>query len=386
MERNRLLQLQDDGQSVWLDFIRRDMLVSGELQQLIEVDGVSGVTSNPSIFEKAIEESHDYDDAISRLARAGKSAPDIYQALVVDDIQRAADLLRPIYDGRKGEDGFVSLEVSPHLARETAGTIAEARRLWAAVDRPNVLIKVPGTQEGLLAIQQLISEGMNINVTLLFGLPRYREVAEAYIKGLEERARAGKPLEQTASVASFFLSRIDVLIDRFLAEKRESDDDDAAELASALQGKVAVASAKLAYQDYKRIFEGPRFEALAAQGAHVQRLLWASTSTKNPAYSDVKYVETLIGLHTVNTLPLETLNAYRDHGHPAVRLEEDIHHAQQVLQRLADEDIDLNQVTQQLEDEGLQKFVEPFDRLMNSLERKRVAALGDAGREEAAAR
>lgn len=385
MERNRLLQLQDDGQSIWLDFIRRDMLVSGELQQLIEVDGVSGVTSNPSIFEKAIDESHDYDDAIRRLARAGKSASGIYEALVVDDIQRAADLLRPIYDGRKGQDGFVSLEVSPHLARETAGTIAEARRLWVAVDRPNILIKVPGTQEGLLAIHQLISEGININVTLLFGLPRYQEVAEAYIKGLEERARAGKPLEQTASVASFFLSRIDVLIDRLLAEKRDSDDD-AAELALALQGKVAIASAKLAYQDYKRIFEGSRFEALAAQGAHVQRLLWASTSTKNPAYSDVKYVETLIGLHTVNTLPLETLNAYRDHGHPAARLEEDILHAQQVLQRLADEHIDLNQVTQQLEDEGLQKFIEPFDHLMNSLERKRVAALGDAGRGEESAR
>jgi transaldolase len=224
MEQNRLLRLQDDGQSIWLDFIRRDMLVSGELQQLIEVDGVSGVTSNPSIFEKAIDESHDYDDAIRRLARAGKSASGIYEALVVDDIQRAADLLRPIYDGRKGQDGFVSLEVSPHLARETAGTIAEARRLWVAVDRPNILIKVPGTQEGLLAIQQLISESININVTLLFGLPRYQEVAEAYIKGLEERARAGKPLEQIASVASFFLSRIDVLIDRLLAEKRESDD------------------------------------------------------------------------------------------------------------------------------------------------------------------
>jgi transaldolase/glucose-6-phosphate isomerase len=374
MNGNPLLELRTFGQSVWLDFIRRGMLSSGELQRLIEEDGLRGVTSNPPIFEKAIAGSHDYDKSIQTLALEGKGVEEIYQALTVEDVQQAADLFRHIYDEAGGEDGFVSLEVSPHLAHDTEGTLAEARRLWTALDRPNVLIKVPATYEGLPAIQQLISEGINVNVTLLFGLPRYREVAEAYIAGLEARAAQGKPVERVASVASFFLSRIDVLVDPMLEEKGRAGGPEA-KTARALHGQVAVASAKAAYQIYRGIFGGERFRKLAGQGARPQRLLWASTSTKNPAYSDVKYVEALIGPKTVNTIPLETLNAYRDHGHPAARLEDSVAEAQKTLVRLSELGIDLDKVTQQLEDEGVQKFIKPFDRLMDTLKKERAAAL-----------
>jgi transaldolase len=375
MKDNPLLKLEDYGQSVWLDFISRGLLDSGELRRLIEEDGLGGVTSNPAIFEKAIAESDDYDSAIRGLARAGKSALQIYEGLAVEDIQRTADLFRPHYDRTDGGDGFVSLEVSPRLARDTAGTIAEARRLWAWVDRPNVLIKVPGTREGIPAIRQLISEGININVTLLFGLPRYREVAEAYIDGLAERSSRGLPLRQVASVASFFLSRIDVLVDSLL-EQNAAKGGITANHAAALQGEAAIASARTAYQIYKEIFSGDRFRALATRGACRQRVLWASTGTKNPAYSDVKYVEALIGPETVNTIPLETLEAYRDHGNPASRLEEGVDDAQQVLERLPGEGIDLAAVTQQLEDEGVEKFIKPFDMLLESLQKKLTAVEG----------
>ena len=303
-----------------MDFIRRGMISSGQLKQLIEEDGLGGVTSNPSIFEKAIAGSHDYDDAIRALALEDKSIDQIYAALTVEDIQRAADLFRPVYDRLDGADGFVSLEVSPYLARDTAGTIAEARRLWLAVARPNVMIKVPATAEGLPAIQQLIGEGINVNITLLFGLPRYRQVAEAYIAGLETLAAQGKPLKSVASVASFFLSRIDVLLDPTL-EKLIATDKSKADFAENFHGQVAIFSAKAAYQIYKEIFlRGGNCGKLKAQGARTQRLLWASTSTKNPAYSDLKYVEALIGPETVDTIPLQTLAAYRDHGKPASRL------------------------------------------------------------------
>ena len=373
---NPLLKLEDCGQSIWLDYLRRGLITSGELKQLIEKDGLKGVTSNPSIFEKAIGGSHDYDEAIRNLAEGGRSAEEIYQALTVEDIHRAADLFRPLYDRLDGTDGFVSLEVSPHLARDTEGTMAEARRLWAAVDRPNLLIKVPGTPEGLPAIQQLISEGINVNVTLLFGVPRYAQVAAAYLTGLEMRLEQGQSIERVASVASFFLSRIDVLVDPLLEEKMQHRGQEA-KVAEALHGQVAIASAKTAYEIYKTVYDSERFQVLAEHGARPQRLLWASTSTKNPAYSDVKYVEAVIGPKTVNTLPQETLNAYRDHGQPTARLEEGVEKAQELFHNLSKLGIDLDEVTQQLEDEGIEKFNRPFDKLMQTLEEERVAALAE---------
>lgn len=298
----------------------------------------------------------------------------MYEELVVEDIRMTADLFRPLYDRVDGMDGFISLEVSPYLAHDTAGTLLEARRLWKWVDRPNVMIKVPGTWEGVPAIRQLISEGINVNVTLLFGLPRYQSVAEAYIEGMEERAAKGLSLERVASVASFFLSRIDVLVDAQL-EKEMAGGGQVADLAGSLRGETAIASAKIAYQMWKELFSGERFHRLTAHGARTQRVLWASTSTKNPAYSDVKYVEALIEPETVNTIPLETLKAYRDHGNPALRLAEGVDEAHRCLKHLAEVGIDLEAVTQQLENEGVEKFVKPFDSLMKTLEQKRTAAL-----------
>jgi transaldolase/glucose-6-phosphate isomerase len=376
MKENPLLKLHQFGQSVWMDYVRRQLIISGELQRLIEEDGLLGVTSNPSIFEKAIAGSHDYDNSIRAMALQARSPEEIYRVLTVEDIQRSADLFRPRYDQLDGRDGFVSLEVSPKLAHDTAGTIAEARELWAALDRPNVMIKVPATREGLPAIKQLTSEGINVNVTLLFGLPRYQEVAEAYITGLEERAMKGDPIHRVASVASFFLSRIDVLIDPRL-EKRMAEGGPGTEIARALQGQTAIASAKLAYQIYKKIFASDRFRKLIERGARPQRLLWASTSTKNPAYTDVKYVEPLIGEETVNTMTLETIHAYRDHGQPASRLQEGMEEARRVFKQLSDLEIDIDQVTQQLEDEGVHKFIVPFDSLMATLQAKRAAALAE---------
>jgi transaldolase len=380
IKENSLLKLEHFGQSIWMDFIRRGTIVSGELKRLIEEDGLGGVTSNPSIFEKAIAESHDYDEAIRALALEGKSVDQIYAALTVEDIQRTADLFRPVYDRLDGADGFVSLEVSPYLAHDTAATIADARRLWAAVARPNAMIKVPGTIEGLPAIQQLIGEGINVNITLLFGLPRYRHVAEAYLAGLETLAAQGKPLRSVASVASFFLSRIDVLLDPAL-EKLIATDKSKADLAGQFRGQVAILSAKAAYEIYKEIFASERFRKLKAQGARTQRLLWASTSTKNPAYNDLKYVEALIGPETVDTVPLETLAAYRDHGDPALRLADGVANASRTLRRLGEVGIDLDATTQQLEDEGVRKFAEAFDVLMKTLKEKQAQTLSKPGKQ-----
>jgi transaldolase len=380
IKENFLLKLEHFGQSIWMDFIRRGTIVSGELKQLIEEDGLGGVTSNPSIFEKAIAESHDYDEAIRALALEGKSVDQIYAALTVLDIQRTADLFRPVYDRLDGADGFVSLEVSPYLAHDTAATIADARRLWAAVARPNAMIKVPGTIEGLPAIQQLIGEGINVNITLLFGLPRYRHVAEAYLAGLETLAAQGKPLRSVASVASFFLSRIDVLLDPAL-EKLIATDKSKADLAGQFRGQVAILSAKAAHEIYKDIFASERFGKLRAQGARTQRLLWASTSTKNPAYNDLKYVEALIGPETVDTVPLETLAAYRDHGDPALRLANGAANASRTLRRLGEVGIDLDATTQQLEDEGVRKFAEAFDVLMKTLKEKQAQTLSKPGKQ-----
>jgi transaldolase len=362
-----LLELEALGQSIWLDYIRRRMITSGELQRLIDKDGVSGVTSNPSIFEMAISESHDYDEAVRRLKQKGHTSDEIYRLLIVEDIQSVADLLRPTYNRTYGGDGFVSLEVSPRLAHDTRGTISEAHQLWSLVNRPNAMIKVPATLEGLSAIRQLIGDGINVNVTLLFGLPRYRKVAEAYIEGLEILADKGESLDQVASVASFFLSRIDVLIDPIL-EKTMRVNSSLAGIAARLHGQIAIASAEAAYQIYKEIFSSDHFTRLAHKGAHTQRLLWASTSTKNPAYSDTRYVEALIGPETINTMPLETLNAYRNHGHPERRLGQKVSEAYQLLHDLATVSIDLESATQQLEDEGVQKFSSAFEQLMVSLE------------------
>ncbi len=375
MKNNPLLKLESFGQSIWLDFISRGMLDSGDLLRLINEDGVTGVTSNPSIFEKAIAESNDYDETIRSLTRKRKNAAEIYEELVVEDIRRTADLFRPLYDRMEGRDGFVSLEVSPRLARDSAGTLREARHLWMRVDRPNLLIKVPGTHEGLTVIRQLISEGINVNVTLLFGLPRYQEVAEAYISGLEMRAASGLPLDCISSVASFFLSRIDVLVDQLLDEKLKEGGRHENNV-FLLHGKVAIASARSAYQLYKEIHTSERFRTLADEGARPQRVLWASTSTKNPAESDVKYVEALIGPETINTIPLETLNAYRDHGNPALRLEDDLEETEQLLQHLAETGINIDAVTSQLENEGIEKFVKPFDKLIQALERKKNETAG----------
>ncbi len=376
MKENPLLKLHQCGQSIWMDYIRRLLITSGELQRLIEEDGLLGVTSNPSIFDKAIAGSHDYDSSIRAMALQGKTSADIYRILTVEDIRRAADLFRPQYDRLDGRDGFVSFEVSPKLAHDTAATISEARDLWAALDRPNVMIKVPATREGLPAIKQLIREGINVNVTLLFGLLRYQEVAEAYMAGLEMRVAEEGAIRRVASVASFFLSRIDALIDSLL-EKPMAAGGPRAEIARILRGRIAIASAKLAYQIYTKIFGSERFHKLIKRGACPQRLLWASTSTKNPAYSDVKYVEPLIGKETVNTMTLETINAYRDHGRPAPRLGEGIEEAPESFQRLSELGIDIDQVAQQLEDEGVHKFIVPFDSLMTTLETKRIAALGE---------
>lgn len=373
MKPNPLLELQALGQSIWIDFIRRETTTSGELQQLIEQDGVSGVTSNPSIFEKAIGEGHEYDEAIQSLISQGKTTDEVYQGITVEDIQMVADLLRPVYDRTVGRDGFVSLEVSPGLANDTGGTIEEARRLWTLVDRPNAMIKVPATRQGLPAIRQLTGEGINVNITLLFGLPRYREVAEAYIAGLETLASGGGDLERVASVASFFLSRIDVLLDPILEEKIQAGGP-LAELAGRLQGQSAIASAKVAYQIYREIFETDRFKRLADQGAKPQKLLWASTSTKNPEYTDTKYIEPLIGPETINTLPVETLAAYRDHGDPKQTLDQNVPNAYQVLSDLSRIGIDLDAVIQQLEEEGVKKFVTAFDRLIAVLQEKQKAA------------
>lgn len=369
MKDNPLKKIETLGQSIWLDYIRRDLITSGALRRLIEEDGLRGMTSNPSIFEKAIAESHIYDQDIRDMALKKKNVKAIYETLSQSDVQNAADEFSSVYEKTEGKDGYVSLEVNPHLAHDTQGTIEEARRLWAALNRPNVFIKVPATSEGLPAIQQLISEGININVTLLFGLPRYLKVAEAYIAGLEARAAQDKPVKHIASVASFFLSRIDSLVDP-LVEKFLDPGNTKMEIAKTVHGQVAISSAKAAYQFYKEIIGGDRFKKLAGQGARVQRLLWASTSTKNPDYSDVKYIEPLIGPDTVNTVPLETINAYRDHGDPKSRIEQDIKEANWIMARLSELGININEISQQLEDEGVRKFDEPFDKLMEALTKK----------------
>jgi transaldolase/glucose-6-phosphate isomerase len=363
--------LRQYGQSVWLDYIRRSLIAGGELRRMVEVDGLGGMTSNPAIFEKAIDGSNDYAAAIEELSRdPRRGAKEIYEALAVRDIQDAADVLRAAYERTERHDGYVSLEVSPDLADDTEGTLHEARRLWKAVDRANVMIKVPATPAGIPAIRTLIAEGINVNVTLLFARSAYETVAHAYLEGLEERAAKGARLDHVASVASFFVSRIDSAVDALLDEKLKTASGKERERLEALLGRVAIANAKAAYQSYKRIFKGPRWDALKARGAQTQRVLWASTSTKNPHYSDVLYVDELIGPDTVNTMPPETLAAFRDHGHPRPSLEDDPGAALEALAALEKAGISLEKVTEDLLRDGVRKFAEPFAKLLKAVERR----------------
>ncbi|MCR4300110.1 MAG: transaldolase [Sulfuricaulis sp.] len=366
MDSNPLLKLKALGQSIWLDYIERGMFDSGELAHLIKRDGLAGITSNPAIFEKAITGHEDYDAEIARLARSARDATEMYETIVLEDIGHAADLFLPVYERTKTRDGYVSIEVSPHLAHDADKTVKQAIRLWERLHRPNIMIKVPGTHEGLPAVRDLIAKGINVNVTLLFGLARYRAVLEAWLSGLEDRAKAGNPLSSVASVASFFLSRIDVLVDKHLDAIVSKDPS-----AAAWRGTAAISYARRAYQIWKEMEKSERWRRLAVQGAQPQRLLWASTGTKDPAYSDVKYVEALIGPDTVNTLPPETLNAYRKHGDPAARLEQDLKQSDVTIAGLAKHGIDLETVAQQLEEEGVKKFIEPFDKLQAALEQRR---------------
>ena len=356
---NSIHDVRAMGQSVWYDNIRRGLIESGELQRLIDL-GVTGLTSNPTIFQKAIAESSDYDDALESLAAAGSSVDQIYEALTVEDIRAAADLLRPVYDESDAADGYASLEVSPHLANDTSGTIDEARRLFQLLDRPNVMMKVPATPAGIPAVHRLIGEGINVNVTLTFSLKAYRDVRQAYMAGLEDLKWAGGDLGRVASVASFFISRVDTAVDSQLGD----DHDD-------LKGRAAIANAKLAYRDFKEDFGSERFAALAAEGARVQRPLWASTSTKNPEYSDVMYPEALIGPDTVDTMPEATLLAFMEHGAVAETLEQDVDEAEKLITRLGEAGVDMDEVTAGLLADGLRLFADSYDDLLADIASKK---------------
>jgi transaldolase/glucose-6-phosphate isomerase len=364
--KNPLKELLTYGQSMWLDYIRRDLFSSGKLKALIDDDGLRGMTSNPSIFEKAIADSSLYDDQLKSLAaRTDLDTTGRYEQIAIRDIQSAADALRPVYDSSNARDGYVSLEVSPYLARKTKESIDEARRLWKAVDRENVMIKIPGTAEGLPAIQQLIGEGININITLLFSQKVYEQVAEAYVAGVETLSSRGGNVKKMASVASFFISRIDTLVDSLLNEKLKATTDASQQaLLKSLLGKIAIANGKLAYQSYQRIFSGPRWQALAAKGAQTQRVLWASTSTKNPNYRDVLYVEELIGPDTVNTMPPATIDAFRDHGIVKTTLTEDVAGAAKTMDDLAHAGISIKEVTDKLTNDAVKLFADAFDTLL----------------------
>lgn len=369
MSTNPLIELTRLGQSVWNDNIERKLVTSGELKRLVDEDGLSGVTSNPAIFEKAIVSSDLYADQLRGLAREGKGAQEIYEALAIRDIQMAADVLASVYESTGGTDGFVSLECSPLLANDTQGTIEETRRLWSLVDRRNVMIKIPGTPEGIPAIEQAIYEGININITLLFSLHAYDQTMEAYIRGLERRVAETKPINAISSVASFFVSRIDSAVDKEL-ERRISQtpgEEEKTRLQSLL-GRIAIANAKVAYQRYKKVFHGKRFAALKERGAQVQRPLWASTSTKNPVYPDVYYVEALIGPETVDTLPPATIVAFRDHGRARVTIEDNLEEERAMLDRLEEVGISLDQVTSHVLSDGVRLFVEPFEKLLKTIE------------------
>lgn len=371
---NHLLEVKQFGQSIWMDNLTRDLIQSGELKEMTQTQGISGITSNPAIFQKAIAGNEIYDQDIEAGIRAGKSVEEIYESLIFEDIRNACDIFRPIYDETDGLDGYVSIEVPPSIARDTESTIREAQRYYKAIGRDNVMIKIPGTPEGLSAVEETIKQGINVNITLLFAVDSYVESAWAYIRGLEARVAQGQDISKIASVASFFLSRIDVKIDGQIDERLEAGVDrieKEAEL-KAVKGKVAIANAKLAYEEYKKIIESDRWKALAEKGANVQRLLWASTSTKNPNYSDVMYVNELVGPDTVNTLPPDTIAACADHCDIAPRIESGVSEAHNLINSLQkpEIDIDLDQVMDELLSEGIDKFIQPFDALITSLREK----------------
>jgi len=371
---NPLLQLKALGQSVWYDNIDRSQLVSGQFKRLLDEDGICGVTANPTIFEKSISSGHAYDEQINQLIREGKSTNEIYEALIIQDIRTVADILRPIYDSANRQDGLVSLEVSPDLAHDTEGTLSEVRRFWKMVDRPNLMIKIPGTPEGIPAVLQALTEGINVNITLIFSISTYRQVAEAFISALEARRTAGEDISHMASVASFFVSRVDTLVDKLLEDKvKATSNTSEQQHLKSLEGKAAIANARLVYQDFKKIFNTPHFAALKQAGAYVQRPLWASTSTKNPAYRDVLYAEELIGPDTVDTMPLETIENFRDHGRVRLSIEDNLEEAHQVFDALEKIGIHYDQVTKQLQDEGVQKFADSFHTLFEGIAEKRKA-------------
>lgn len=369
---NPLLQLKSQGQSVWYDNIDRSQLASGQFKRLLDEDGIVGVTANPTIFEKSISAGHAYDEQMNQLIKAGKSTNEIYEALVIQDISTVADFLRPIYDAANQQDGFVSLEVSPDLAHDTEGTLSEVRRFWKMVNRPNLMIKIPATPAGIPAIRQALTEGINVNITLIFSLSDYRQVAEAFISALEARHAEGKDISHIASVASFFVSRVDTLVDKLLEDKiKATSNTSEQQQLKSLEGKAAIANARLVYQEFKSIFGTPRFATLKQVGAYVQRPLWASTSTKNPAYRDVLYAEELIGPNTVDTMPLETIQNFRDHGQVRYSIEDNIPEAHEVFDSLEKIGIHYDQVTQQLQDEGVEKFADSFHKLFEGIAGKR---------------
>jgi len=373
---NPLRQLQQYGQSFWYDDIQRGLITSGKLRQTIDEDGLRGMTANPTIFNKAISDSHDYDDAIMTLIKDDKRPVEIYEALATEDVRLAADVFRPIYEQTGGSDGFVSLEVAPELAYDTEGSIAEAHRLWQEVDRPNLMIKIPATREGIPAIEQLLYDGLNINITLMFSLDHYEQVSNAYLNALERRVKENKPVNRIASVASFFVSRVDTKVDKQLQTKLQQTSAPGEQAAlRRLLGKAAIANAKLAYQRFKQVFTSPRFAALKARGARVQRPLWASTSTKNPAYRDVYYVEALIGPDTIDTIPPATADAFRDHGVVRPTLEAGLDEARVVMDWLAEVGIDIDQVTQELQTEGVKAFADSLSALIASIGVKRDALI-----------
>lgn len=370
-----LRRLTELGQSAWYDYIRRDLYRGPELKRLIEDDDLRGMTSNPTIFAKAIVETDLYDEEIRRLAANGAGADAIFEALVVEDVRGAADVFRPVFESTGGDDGFVSIEVGPQFARDTEGSIAEARRLWSACDRPNVMVKIPATAEGIPAIRQCLAEGININITLLFSIPRYREVMEAYLAAMEQRVSEGRQVDRIRSVASFFVSRVDTNVNKELdaiaRDERRSERD--RRRAGDLRGKVAIANARIAYQSFETVFHTARFTKLKERGAHLQRPLWASTSTKDPAYPDLYYVEALIAPDTVDTMPPQTFAAYLDHGEPKIRIHEQLPEAHAVFERLAELQIDAQRISLELEEEAARKFVASYDEALQAIHQKQAS-------------
>jgi transaldolase len=371
---NPLRSLRELGQSVWYDYIRRDLYASGKLEKLIREDGLAGMTANPTIFQKAIADTELYDEDVRRLGTEGKDPFAVFDRLAIEDVSRAADVFRPVFDETRGGDGYVSIEVGPKLANDTEGSIREARRLWEACARPNVMVKIPGTAAGVPAIRQCLSEGVNINITLLFSVSRHREVMEAYLSAVEQRIAAGLPVGSLHSVASFFVSRVDTNVDKKLDRIAKDDaGGNRGKAARELRGRAAIANARLAYQAFEEVFRSGRFRALEGKGARLQRPLWASTSTKDPAYPDLYYVEALVAPHTVDTMPPETFDAYRDHGDPKVRIHEDLDSARDVFRRLSELGVDEATVSRELEEEGVKKFSDSYDSLLTALTEKEKA-------------